>query len=121
MLKKMDLLLALALLLVGPQAYSQASGCESQGGFGDFDFWVGEWEVFDSNMAKIGDSVFHMSCSDSDMNGPEDCALPQGDGKDGGKKKKSKKKKGSKGGDSSSDRFNQWLFEGMVDAGESAH
>jgi hypothetical protein len=29
-----------------------------------------------------GFSTFHVSCSDDDMNGPEDCGKPQGDGKD---------------------------------------
>ena len=39
------------------------------------------WEIY-AGAAKIGESVFHLSCSDDDMNGPEDCGSPQGDGKD---------------------------------------
>jgi hypothetical protein len=62
------------------------------------------WEVFDAaNGSKLGESVFHMSCSDDDMDGqtddpafPNDCGKRQGDGK------------GSSG-------LNDWLLEGMVD------
>jgi hypothetical protein len=79
------------------------------------------WEVFDQFGVKIGDSIFHLSCSDGDMNGPEDCGKLAGDGKGGSTKgsKKSKKKSKSKdtSGDSATDLINQWLFEGMVDAG----
>ena len=39
------------------------------------------WEIFDANGSKIGESNFHLSCSDGEMNGPEDCGLAQGDGK----------------------------------------
>ena len=38
------------------------------------------WEIF-YNGVKAGESKFHISCSDSNMNGPEDCGLPAGDGK----------------------------------------
>ena len=55
------------------------------------------WEIFNDLSAKIGDSVFHMSCSDADMNGPEDCGKLEGDGTSGSGLK-------------------QWLLEGMVDA-----
>ncbi|NND59514.1 MAG: hypothetical protein HKN49_04525 [Gammaproteobacteria bacterium] len=59
------------------------------------------WEVFDSGTDnKIGESKFHLSCSDSEMNGPEDCGLNQGNGKD------------NDGG-----LVNNWLLEGIVDAG----
>ena len=61
--------------------------------------------------AVSGTSVFHVSCSDKDMNGPEDCGSDQGNGKD--KKKKTAKKK--KNGDSSN-YINLWLLEGMVDS-----
>jgi hypothetical protein len=46
--------------------------------------------------AVTGSSTFHVSCSDEDMDGPEDCGTPQGNGKknDGG--------------------LNLWLFEGMT-------
>ena len=41
------------------------------------------WEVFNAGTTtKIGQSTFHLSCSDADMNGPEDCGKVQGDGKD---------------------------------------
>jgi hypothetical protein len=40
------------------------------------------WEVFDANSGtKLGESKFHVSCSDPDMNGLEDCGKNQGDGK----------------------------------------
>ena len=46
-----------------------------------------------------GISRFHCSCSDNDMNGPEDCGKPQGDGKKNENK-----------------YINDWLLEGMVDS-----
>ena len=46
-----------------------------------------------------GSSEFHMSCSDPDMNGPEDCGKLQGDGKN------------SKGG---SGLANVWILAGLV-------
>ena len=58
-----------------------------------------------------GTSVFHVSCSDQDMNDTGDCDILQGNGKD--KKKKTAKKK--KNGDSSN-YINLWLLEGMVDS-----
>src|SRR6185503_12035052 len=40
------------------------------------------WEILDAGTgAKIGDSLFHLSCSDADMNGSEDCGKLQGNGK----------------------------------------
>jgi len=58
------------------------------------------WEIFDTGTDnKIGESKFHMSCSDQDMNGPEDCDTPQGDGKK-----------------NESQYINDWLLEGMVDS-----
>jgi hypothetical protein len=40
------------------------------------------WEVFDAGTGvKLGESKFHLSCSDPDMNGVEDCGKNQGDGK----------------------------------------
>ena len=56
------------------------------------------WEIFDGAV-KLGESVFHLSCSDDDMNGPEDCGKPEGDGK------------GKTG------YLNDWLFEGMAGNG----
>jgi hypothetical protein len=39
------------------------------------------WEIFDAaTMVKLGESKFHVSCSDPDLNGIEDCGKPQGDG-----------------------------------------
>jgi hypothetical protein len=43
----------------------------------------------------VGTSTFHVSCSDDGMNGPEDCGLPEGDGK------------------AQSGYINDWLFAGM--------
>ena len=56
------------------------------------------WEIFQAGGNKIGESTFHLSCSDRDMNGSEDCGKDQGDGKD---------KVGF---------INDWLLEGIVDA-----
>ncbi len=72
------------------------------------------WEIFDAGMtSKIGESKFHISCSDEDMNGPEDCGKNLGDGKS--KKVKSKKCKSKKGW-SDPTLVNDWLFMGAVDA-----
>jgi hypothetical protein len=59
------------------------------------------WEIFaagaDPNVdTPIGESKFHISCSDDSMNGSEDCFKRQGDGK---------------GNDAS--LINDWLLEGM--------
>ncbi|RLD02686.1 MAG: hypothetical protein DRI65_14415 [Chloroflexota bacterium] len=40
------------------------------------------WEIFDADDNKIGESTYHISCSDQGMNGPEDCETKQGDGRD---------------------------------------
>ncbi|WDE07685.1 hypothetical protein SG34_012775 [Thalassomonas viridans] len=38
-----------------------------------------EWELFKAGTHKLlGKSKFHLSCSDKNMNGPEDCGKPQG-------------------------------------------
>jgi hypothetical protein len=55
------------------------------------------WEILTLDGVKIGESVFHLSCSDDDMNGAEDCGARQGDGKD------------------QSGFLNDWILEGMVD------
>lgn len=56
------------------------------------------WEIFDAATGtKIGNSTFHLSCSDSDMNGGEDCGKREGDGK------------------GQSGFINDWILEGMVD------
>lgn len=47
--------------------------------------------------AVSGSSRFHVSCSDEEMNGPEDCGSNQGNGKD-----------------NKSSRINDWIFEGMA-------
>ena len=59
------------------------------------------WEIYDTDTSgsKLGESVYHMSCSDDDMDGAEDCGKREGDGKNNG------------GG-----FINDWLLEGMVDA-----
>jgi hypothetical protein len=42
-----------------------------------------EWEMFQTGTSQsIGKSRFHVSCSDSEMNGPEDCGNLEGNGKD---------------------------------------
>lgn len=60
------------------------------------------WELFNYiSGAKLGESTFHISCSDRDMNGPEDCGKRQGNGKT-----------------TSAAWLNDWLFDGMVDKDE---
>ncbi len=73
------------------------------------------WEIFeaDSNN-KIGESNFHMSCSDADMNGAEDCGKNQGNGKGDSKGKKGKKDKG-KDNTGNNSLINDWILAGMVD------
>jgi len=57
------------------------------------------WELFRvSNGTKLGNSDFHISCSDRDMDGAEDCGKAEGDGK------------------GLSGFINEWIFEGMVDS-----
>ena len=41
------------------------------------------WQIYTAGTdTQIGQSTFHLSCSDVNMNGPEDCGKAQGDGKD---------------------------------------
>jgi hypothetical protein len=56
---------------------------------------MGNDVVWTISGAVNGVSTFHVSCSDSSMNGPEDCGTPQGDGKSDDK------------------GLNLWLLEGM--------
>ncbi len=61
------------------------------------------WEVFAAGTnTKLGESKFHLSCSDDNMNGPEDCGLAQGNGKS-----------------DDSGLLNLWLLEGMAGSGQS--
>jgi hypothetical protein len=58
-----------------------------------------QWAIYaadDCGGTQLGTSQFHISCSDSGMNGPEDCGQPQGDGKD-----------------DDAGLLNDWLLEGM--------
>lgn len=58
------------------------------------------WELFNGGTStKIGQSDFHLSCSDVDMNGPEDCGKREGDAK------------------AYSGFVNDWIFEGMAGNG----
>lgn len=44
-------------LLLPVSAWSQSTGCAELPGFADFNFWVGEWEVFDNNTGnKAGEN-----------------------------------------------------------------
>ena len=62
-----------------------------------------QWEVREAGTPNvIGVSEFHISCSDPEMNGAEDCGTPQGNGK---------------GNDAS--LLNDWLFGGFSGAGGS--
>ncbi|MDH3587824.1 MAG: hypothetical protein OEQ74_00325 [Gammaproteobacteria bacterium] len=56
------------------------------------------WEVLDSAGNLLGESKFHRSCSDDEMDGPEDCGMPQGNGKN-----------------NDAGLINDWLLEGMRD------
>lgn len=59
------------------------------------------WEIFEAGSdIKLGESRFHLSCDDEEMDGPEDCGLPQGDGKD-----------------NKAERINDWALAGLVDEG----
>jgi serine-aspartate repeat-containing protein C/D/E len=46
-----------------------------------------QWQLFAAGdcggaaLGELGVSQFHISCSDSSMNGPEDCGTAQGNGK----------------------------------------
>lgn len=62
-----------------------------------------DMEVF-LTAGVVGTSVFHLSCSDTTMDGPEDCGTQQGNGK----------------GDDSS-LINDFLFEGMTGENGSLH
>jgi hypothetical protein len=57
------------------------------------------WEIFRAGTnTKLGESDFHISCSDRDMDGAEDCGKAEGDAK------------------GLSGFINQWIFKGMVDS-----
>ncbi len=57
------------------------------------------WEIFDADTGELlGESKFRLACDDDEMNGVEDCGLPQGDGRD-----------------NKSYRVNDWQLAGMVD------
>jgi len=46
------------LLVLTPSCHGQQIGCGGLNGFSDFDFWVGEWEVFDSATGeKLGEDI----------------------------------------------------------------
>jgi hypothetical protein len=58
------------------------------------------WEIFDTGGTKRSESSFQLSCSDGDMNGLEDCGKAQHDGKSNGP-----------------GLINEWILEGVIDAG----
>lgn len=60
------------------------------------------WEIYETGTDhKLGESLFYLDCKDKEMNGPEDCGAPSGDGK-----KKDKKQP----------YINSWLFNGLSDS-----
>jgi hypothetical protein len=64
-----------------------------------------QWQLFaagDCFGTPLGTSEFHISCSDPSMNGVEDCARNQGDGKD-----------------DDPSLINDWLLEGIAGTAES--
>lgn len=79
---------------------------QSETGSGPFPFAFFETDAlaiaFPFGHAAAGDkgqSTFHLSCSDEDINGPEDCGKVAGDGK------------------ALAGYINQWIFEGMAGSG----
>jgi len=46
--RQIQLSLLCLCLLVSVPAWSQNTGCSDLPGFADFNFWIGEWEVFDN-------------------------------------------------------------------------
>ena len=57
------------------------------------------WEVFTAGtLDKIGESVFHRSCSDQEMDGIEDCGTRQGNGKS-----------------NDAGLLNEWILQGLID------
>ena len=59
-----------------------------------------EWEIYEAGTdIFLGDSKFRLACDDIEMDGPEDCLLPQGDGKD-----------------NKAENINDWQFYGLRDA-----
>ena len=57
------------------------------------------WEIFAAGTdTKLGESKLRVACDDQEMDGPEDCGLPQGDGKD-----------------NKTEFINDWLLDGIVD------
>lgn len=56
-MKKISIALFVTLLSFAQSGLSQTPGCQEISGSGDFDFWIGEWEVFDSNSGnKAGEN-----------------------------------------------------------------
>jgi hypothetical protein len=61
------------------------------------------WEIFNASTGtKIGESTFHLSCSDSEMNGVEDCGKFEGNGKS-----------------DSASFINTWKLEGLAGNGQT--
>jgi hypothetical protein len=69
------------------------------------------WDIYDStNTTMIGQSTFHLSCSDIDMNSADDCGKTEGNAK------------GSVGcfpGGTNADCVNAWTFDGMAGGGKT--
>ncbi|MBT8143619.1 MAG: hypothetical protein KJO55_02900 [Gammaproteobacteria bacterium] len=58
------------------------------------------WEIFDIVSGdRLGESKFRLACDDEEMNGPEDCGVLQGNGKD-----------------NKSELINAWQFSGLTDS-----
>jgi hypothetical protein len=55
--KRIRFIFMLYCLFLSVPAWSQNTGCSDIPGFADFNFWVGEWEVFDNNTGnKVGEN-----------------------------------------------------------------
>jgi hypothetical protein len=74
------------------------------------------WNIIDAGAGVSGKFRFHVSRSDADMNGPEDCGVAAGNGKDNDKEGKSHKDKSRHDDDST---LNHPQFAGM--AGINGH
>lgn len=56
-MKRIRFIFMLYCLFLSVPAWSQNTGCSDIPGFAGFNFWVGEWEVFDNNTGnKVGEN-----------------------------------------------------------------
>jgi len=51
--KPVCLVVFVAILLIGAPGFAQTRGCEFDDGFKEFDFWIGNWKVFDNSSDEL--------------------------------------------------------------------